>query len=52
MALRTELKVVQRTLRPHLYHDSARMTARLVLKAVRVISRKVGKARAGTSQGR
>ncbi|MET7338747.1 hypothetical protein [Nonomuraea sp. NPDC005650] len=62
MASRTELTVVQRTLRhagivltadtyvsvlPHLYHDSARMTVRLVLKAVRVISRKVGKARAG-----
>ncbi|MGW4958461.1 hypothetical protein ACWEPL_14650 [Nonomuraea sp. NPDC004186] len=31
----------------HLYHDSARTTARLVLKAVRVSSRKVGKARAG-----
>ncbi|MGW4959931.1 hypothetical protein ACWEPL_22160 [Nonomuraea sp. NPDC004186] len=62
MASRTEFKVVQRTLRhagivltadtyvsllPHLYHDSARMLVRLVLKAVRATNRKVGKIRAG-----
>ncbi|WP_433518138.1 tyrosine-type recombinase/integrase [Nonomuraea sp. CA-143628] len=56
----TELKVVQGTLGhasivltadtyvsvlPQLYHDSARATARLVLKAVRATNRKIGKAR-------
>ncbi|MFI7709090.1 hypothetical protein [Nonomuraea sp. NPDC049480] len=32
---------------PQPYHDSARVTARLVLKAVRGTNRKIGKARVG-----
>ncbi|MGW3351773.1 hypothetical protein ACWDA3_51505 [Nonomuraea rubra] len=60
LASGTELKVVQGTLGhasivltadtyvsvlPQLYHDSAKATARLVLKAVRATNRKIGKAR-------
>jgi integrase len=62
LASGTELKVVQGTLGhasivltadtyvsvlPQLYHDSARASARLVLKAVRATNRKIDKARAG-----
>ncbi|MEU6793120.1 tyrosine-type recombinase/integrase [Nonomuraea wenchangensis] len=63
LASGTELKVVQGTLGhasivltadtyvsvlPQLYHDSAKATARLVLKAVRETNRKIGKARETT----
>ncbi|MEV4354214.1 site-specific integrase [Nonomuraea sp. NPDC049625] len=63
LASGTELKVVQGTLGhasivltadtyvsvlPQLYHDSARATARLVLKAVRATNREIGKARETT----
>ncbi|MFI7124721.1 tyrosine-type recombinase/integrase [Nonomuraea sp. NPDC050153] len=62
LASGTELKVVQGTLGhasivltadtnvsvlPQLYHDSAKATARLVLKAVRATNRKIDKERAG-----
>ena len=63
LASGTELKVVQGTLGhasivlttdtyvsvlPQLYHDSARATARLVLRAVRATNRKIGKAHEAT----
>ncbi|MFI7131372.1 tyrosine-type recombinase/integrase [Nonomuraea sp. NPDC050153] len=63
LASGTELKVVQGTLGhasivltadtyasvlPQLYHDSAKATARLVLRAVRATNRKIGKARDST----